>query len=230
MPNRRESIHDYYRRLLPGETLLTKSAASSVQYPFTGNAIAHAAIARTDLNGYSKWAREKNAAERAALLDIYFSTVVPQIELHGGVFFRDEGDCIVSLFSDYFKRGATNSLVEKFCLDVTSLTFGPPQLTAKTTVACGNIAIFQKRHEIPVGDWSAEGEPFVTTARLENALTSNRQIVMRAEDYDSHFANTTNRAAPGSEAAWRIVRESIQVQGLGAAGGWIDVVKYVWQG
>jgi class 3 adenylate cyclase len=229
MPNRRESIHEFYRPLTLGETLLTKSAAAANTIPFRGNSIAFAAVVRTDLNGYSKWAREKTAAERAAQLDAFFSVVVPQIDRHGGVFFRDEGDCIVALFSDYFQRGASNDSVERYCMNVTALSFGPQQLTAKTTVACGDVAIFQKRHEIASGDWSAEGEAFVTSARLEAALSSTRQIVMRADEYDRNFANTRNKAAPGARAVWQIVRESVQVQGLGAPGGWIEIVKYEYQ-
>lgn len=225
MANRRESVHEYYRRLPGGQVLLEKSAAAAPQFPFKGASIEHAVIVRTDLNGYSAWARDRSAADRAAQLDAFFSRVVPQIELAGGVFFRDEGDCILSLFSAYFDRNASYKSIRSFCKSVTNSTYGKAQLSAKSCVSAGDVAFFQKQHEIASGDWSAEGEPFVRAARLEAAVSSIKHVCFLEEEYDRHFAETEVRGAPGKAAPWTIVREALQVPGLGAAGGWVRVVR-----
>ena len=60
-------------------------------------------------------------------------------------------------------------------------------------------------------------------ARLEGAVSSIQQVVVTEEDYDRHFS-TTNIGAPGAPSGWSIERESSQVPGLGASGGWIDLV------
>jgi class 3 adenylate cyclase len=225
MPNRRAAIHDFYRQLPGTQTILEKAAATAPQYAYTGPAIQHAVVTRTDLNGYSAWARNRPAAERAAQLDAFFSTVVPLIEVAGGVFFRDEGDCIVSVFSGYFSRGATYKSIREFCKKVSDRSYGVAALTAKTCVNSGDVAFFQKKHEVATGDWSAEGEPFVRAARLEAAVSSIKHVVFLAADYDAHFADTATPASPGSTPRWTIIRESIQVAGLGATGGWVDVVR-----
>jgi hypothetical protein len=224
MPNRRQSIHDFYRSVPGGGLLLEKAAASGSDYDFRGNAIVDAIVTRTDLNGYSAWARDRTASQRAAQLDTFFSSVVPEIERAGGVFFRDEGDCIVALFSDYFQRGSSHEKAERYCLTASSRTYGLAQLTAKSVIACGSVAIFQKKHEVLSGDWSAEGEPFVRAARLEAAIASTKQVAFYKDDYDRHFL-ATNVGGPGSIVAWNIERESCQVAGLGAAGGWSDIVR-----
>jgi len=225
MANRRAAIHDFYRQQLGAQALLEKAAATAPQYAYTGPAVKHAVVTRTDLNGYSAWARGRPAAERAAQLDAFFSTVVPQIELAGGVFFRDEGDCIVAVFSDYFARGATYKSIREFSKTVTDRAYGVAALTAKTCVSCGDVAFFQKKHEVATGDWSAEGEPFVRSARLEAAVNSIKHVVFLKDDYDAHFEGTATWAAPGSSPRWTVTPESIQVSGLGAPGGWVDVVR-----
>lgn len=224
MPNRREAVHEFYRSV-PGGGLLLEKAAASALFPFRGPAISHAVIARSDLNGYSAWARDRNAAERALVLDSFFSTVVPAIERAGGVFFRDEGDCIVALFSDYFERGATWKKIRSYCMEVTRQTYGVPQLTAKTCVATGDVAIFQKRHEVQSGDWSAEGEPFVRAARLEQAVSSARHVAMYEDEYDAYWEPVAEYAPAGSPALWTLSRESLQVAGLGAVGGWTRIAR-----
>jgi hypothetical protein len=225
MANRREELHDYYRRLAAGGTLLEKAASAGPSYQFHGSEIVHAVVTRTDLNGYSSWARGRPAAERAAQLDTFFSLVVPQIEHAGGVFFRDEGDCIVALYSDYFGRGATYDSVERYCMNVSRPEYGRGQLSAKTCVGCGDVAVFQKQHEVANGDWSAEGEPFVRAARLEQSVASIKHIVFLKEDYDQYFAKTTNVGTPDQRPAWLVENESSQVAGLGATGGWVDIVR-----
>ena len=47
-----------------------------------------------------------------------------ELELAGGVFFRDEGDCIVAVFSDYFSRGATYKSIREFCKKVSDRYYG----------------------------------------------------------------------------------------------------------
>lgn len=230
MPNRREAVHQFYRSVPGGASFLEKSAANSVSFPFRGPSLSNAIVTRTDLNGYSTWARDKSAAQRAVLLDAFFSAVVPMIYTAGGVFFRDEGDCIVALFTDYFGPVSIDR-VEAFSILATQLKYGAEGHTAKTTIATGPVAIFQKRHEAPTGDWSAEGDPFVRTARLEAAITTSaRQILMTAADFDAHFRSTANNTPAGGTALWYPTREKMQVQGLGAVGGWIDVVRYEYRG
>lgn len=224
MPNRREAVHQFYRSV-PNAGLLLERAAASAGFAYRGPAITHALVTRTDLNGYSTWARAQSAQTRAAVLDAFFSTVVPAIERAGGVFFRDEGDCIVALFSDYFGRGASNKTVRSYCLEVTPKLYGVPQLSAKTCVATGDVAFFQKRHEAPTGDWSAEGEPFVRAARLEQAVSSLRHVVMYEADYDAHFEPVAEYAPAGAWAPWTLHRESLQVSGVGASGGWARVAR-----
>lgn len=202
-----------------------EKAAAAALFPFKGAQVVHGVVTRTDLNGYSSWARDRSARERAAVLDAFFSRVVPEIETAGGVFFRDEGDCIVALFSDYFERGTSYAKVRSYFMAVTPLLYGAPQISAKTVIACGQVAIFQKQHEVTTGDWSSEGEPFVRAARLEHSVNSTRQIVMYEDDYDSYFAPVAVYASPGTRAPWTSYRESLQVPGLGASGGWVKVVR-----
>lgn len=205
---------------------MEKAAASSAgRFAFHGPALAEAVIVRTDLNGFSAWARDKQAPARAALLDDFFSRVIPALGVAGGVYFRDEGDCIVSLFSNYFGGGWTYGTAEAFCMSAAAGEYGIAKLSVKSVVACGQIAIYQKSHEIGSEDWSAEGDPFVRAGRLETAVPSKRQITYFADEYRAHFS-TTNISAAGQPAArlWNVSSESMQIQGLGAAGGWHDVV------
>ena len=229
MPNRRDSVHDYYRSVPGGGLLLEKAAASSL-FAYHGPALEYSTVTRSDLNGYSNWARDRSPADRALMLDAFFSAVVPAIERAGGVFFRDEGDCIVALFSDYFARGASYHKVRLYCQEVTRQRYGSAQLAAKTCVACGNVAIFQKRHEVASGDWSAEGEPFVRAARLEAAIDSKQHFVFYEDDYRKHFAAVTTWAAPGTKAPWNYYNENVQVAGLGAVGGWTTVDRFEYEG
>jgi hypothetical protein len=233
MPNRRESIHDFYKSTEFGGVLQKAlPLISTSSFPYRGPGIADSAVARADLNGYSEWSRDRPALERALLLDDFFSYAVPEIDRHGGVFFRDEGDCVVALFSTYFNPDLTTDRVERYCMRVGSQTYGSANLTASVSLAFGNVAFFQKRHEIGTDDWSAEGEPFVTSARIEAALTSIPQVVMLAEDYRARLASSTNRTPPGASRPpfWLIGEpEPMQIQGLGRPGGWVDVVKYTKQ-
>jgi len=164
------------------------------------------------------------------MLDAFFSSVVPAIERAGGVFFRDEGDCIVALFSDYFDRGATYDTIRSFCQSVTRSRYGGAQLAAKTCVACGNVAIFQKRHPVPTGDWSAEGDPFVRAARLEEAIASRQHYVFYEDDYKNYFEAVTTWAALGVKAGWTHCSENLQVAGLGATGGWTSIDRFEYEG
>src|SRR5262245_3296002 len=119
--SRRRDIHNFYNqraRQQPANAAfgyrqferlseadrLEKSAASAQVFEFHGEAVLYSVVVRSDLNGYSAWARDKRPSDRAALLDQFFSFAVPELQLHGGVYFRDEGDCIVGLFSEYFGR------------------------------------------------------------------------------------------------------------------------------
>jgi hypothetical protein len=84
---------------------------------FNGPAIANAIVVRVDLNGYSKWARENTLTERVQMLNDYYQHVIPLAYKYGGAFYRDEGDCIVVVYSTYFSRATwTFDSVEAFCM------------------------------------------------------------------------------------------------------------------
>jgi hypothetical protein len=222
MANRRSRIHEFYTQM-PGLRTLAEKAAADARFAFHGPALVDAVVVRTDLNGYSAWARDRQAADRAALLDDFFTRVIPELNGAGGVYFRDEGDCIVSLFSNYFGTSWSYASAESFCMAATRNEYGTSKLSAKSVVACGRIAIYQKRHEIGSEDWSAEGDPFVRAGRLEAAVASKPQITYFADEYKAHFSTTNMRTVSGP-AAWTVDYDKLQMPGLGAAGGWHDVV------
>lgn len=221
MANRRARIQDFYSRPSTDLRTLFEKAAAEGRFAFHGPAVVEAVVVRTDLNGYSAWARDKQAPARAAVLDDFFTRLIPVLNRAGGVYFRDEGDCIVSLFSSYFGAGWSHASAEAFTLQAGSNEYGQPKLSAKSSLACGRIAVYQKAHETGTEDWSAEGDPFVRAGRLEAAIASKQQVAFFAEDYDAHFLTTnTGTGTP----AWNVKREKLQVPGVGAAGGWTDVV------
>lgn len=228
MASRRSTIHDFYKRPAGQRPfhVVEKAASSADRFAFKGAQLTYAVVVRTDLNGYSTWARDKQVADRARLLDDFFTRVVPEAETSGGVVFRDEGDCIITLFTNYFNAVASFDSAEAFAMRVTAGEYGVAKLTAKSTISCGNVAIYQKAHEQRTQDWSAEGDPFVRAARLEQAITSKRQIVTYVSDYDAHFKNTSNYGQLGSKPKWSIRRDKLQVPGLALLGGWTDVVYY----
>lgn len=228
MANRRERVHAFYNN--PEQyrnasfEILEKAAAAADRFPFTGAKLVYAIVVRTDLNGYSAWAREREVGDRAALLDSFFSTAIPMLDQKGGVFFRDEGDCLISLFTSYFSASVTFAAAERYAMNLAGLEFGDEKLTAKSCISCGHVAIYQKAHERGSSDWSAEGEPFVRAARLEQAAESKPQVMFYADEYDSHFLSTNSSPGP---SFWKVERVNLQVPGLGLAGGWTEVVRLV---
>lgn len=227
MPSRRDAIHAYYSQA-PGlrKSILERAAAAASTFVFRGPAIKAGIVVRSDLNGYSAWARSQNVAARAAILDEYFSKVVPLIIAGGGVFFRDEGDCIVALFTPYFPSYLGADAAESYAMRVSASQYGGPQLTVTSVVTASEIAFFQKAHEVGTQDWSAEGEAFVRAARLEASLAGIQEVAFFADDYDAVFASSSNKAAPGSAAKWTVRRTKHQVPGLGLSGGWTDCVFF----
>ena len=223
MASRRSRIQEFYSAPREQRGLyLEKAAAAHDQFSFAGAMVVDAAVVRTDLNGYSDWSRDKRIDQRVALLDEFFSFLVPKLRFYSGVFFRDEGDCLVSLFTRYFGESPTLDGIEAFCMEATRQRYGC-ELSAKTTVARGKVAIFQKAHEVGTEDWSAEGDAFVRAARLEQAVQSKQEITFFADEYDWDFS-ATNIAKPGAPSRWTPCRESIQVPGLALSGGWSEVV------
>ena len=231
MASRRQKIHDHYAAKayhgLSGQAI---SKAAATRYVFRGDQLAGAVIVRCDINKYSDWARERTITDRVGLLNELFSATIPQIDCAGGVYFRDEGDCIVVIFSDYFAPNVTFANVIGFCQAVVRLTYGPSELGVKCTVASGQIAIFQKDHERGTEDWSAEGEPFVRAARLEQAVVSKRAIAFYTDQFNSYFDRSVTYADPGKPFSWIISHEKLQVAGLGLAGGWEEVTYMTYQG
>jgi class 3 adenylate cyclase len=168
----RSQIHRFYEmpRSQRG-TLLEKSASSASSHPFKGAGLYNTAVVRVDLNNYSAWTRRVPITDRVELLDHFFTTTVSLASQLNGVYFRDEGDCVVLLFGSYF--GATSfQEMHYFCRQCVLRKFGRDELDAKVSVAIGEVAFFQKSHELNSTDWSAEGEPFVRSARLERSCSS----------------------------------------------------------
>lgn len=195
------------------------------QYKFKGEQTVASAVVRVDLNGYSQWAKDKTLAHRRDLLSHFFSDTVVALDNCGGVYLRDEGDCLVALFSSYFTGTFDPQSIKSFCSRAVSNTYGRDNLSAKATVAIGSIAIYQKAHESTDDEWSAEGEPFVRVSRLENSIISSKACVYYfEEDYDNHFRALETYVAPGQIYHWEMNSENLQIPGLNLPSGWAKIV------
>ena len=224
MANGRRQVSEYYAARRPGPiTTLARALAPPDRYAFRGNKIELAIVVRVDLNGYSEWARGHQIGERAALLDDFFSQLVPLAERFDGAYFRDEGDCLVCLFSPYFGAFDSQNALE-FCKSAARGTFGPDRLTAKVSVAATDVAFFQKAHEAGTDDWSVEGEAFVRAARLEQVIPSKSRVYVYALEYWALFSPRAPVVSVGGMYYWSVNPESIRVPGLSLPGAWIDVV------
>lgn len=223
MPSRRQQIVEHYLRQANRSLVAKRAATATARQEYHGEAVIHAVVVRADLNGYSKWARSQPVAGRVAVLDNFFSSVVVALDEAGGIYFRDEGDCVVALFSDYFGTNASYDSIRNYCQTITRASYGAPNLTAKTVVCVGETAIFQKSHEVGTEDWSAEGEVFVRAARLEQAVDSKQTIYFFKDEYNGWFAAHVPLAPAGQSAFWLVDYEAKQVPGLGNAGGWTDL-------
>jgi len=138
------------------------------------------------------------------------------MDQYGGIYFRDEGDCIISLFSSYFGLEDPYAPVDKFCKAVVRARYGTDRLTAKAIVAEGEIAFYQKSNEIVTGDWSAEGEPFIRAIRVEQAVESKQRIYYFADEYDALFSQYTKEPALGKRYYWQWYYKYEEIQGLGS--------------
>lgn len=245
--SRRNEFYKYYRKpqeekarlaqeLKQNELLKAfynnRSSASTNQqdrYSFKGEGIKFGVVVRCDLNGYSTWARDKSLNQRAQLLDEFFSWVFQRLEVCKGVYFRDEGDCLVAIFSDYFDSTVLFDDVRNFCTSIIGRTYGADDLTAKAIISCGSLAFYQKNHELGTDDWSAEGEPFVLAARVEQAIESDQRIYFFKKDYDTHFKSVAVNAQPGERYYWNVKTESHQIKGIGKIAGWEEffVMEYI---
>jgi hypothetical protein len=154
------------------------------------------------------------------LLDSFFSQTVVQVVAHGGVYFRDEGDCIVVLFSDYFNAGSLRQ-VKPFCRRVCEPAYGVDHLTAKATVSVGDVVYYQKAYERDTLEWSADGDPFIFAARMEVEAESKQVVHYSKEDFDRHFRSTPG----GNEDNWKLEEEALRIPGLWTTNGWKEMVK-----
>lgn len=212
MPSRRQEIVNYYLQ----QGGLIKEAATVDRHRFQGDCRStngvNGVIVRVDLNGYSNWTQDRPVIERVALLNNFFTKVIEYLRKYEGIYFRDEGDCIVAIFSPYFGLQFPYALAEKFCKEVVSEQYGLARLTAKASVATGKIMIYQKSHERGTDDWSAEGEPFVRAIRLEQAVESKQAIYYFADEYNARFRSYTEYV---EICYWQCGDIYEQVQGLG---------------
>jgi hypothetical protein len=224
--SKRQRTFEYYLKA----SKLEKSAASATTLGFKGPATIYGFVVRSDLNGYSKWILEQavDIAARVALLDDFFSRAVRAASMFRGVYYRDEGDCIITLFCPYFFAGTTFSDVLGYAKAVTGNTYGADQLTCKTTVSAGDLTFYQKGPEVLEDDWSVEGDPFVTAARLEAGVESTQSIYCISAEYEGGLetAAKSNFVQPGQRYFWLVDNEKVKVVGLQAVGGWVDVVVH----
>lgn len=222
--HRRNMLSHYYEQRYrdnPREIEIRMSAADQ-NYSYRGESVQSGAVVRIDLNGYSDWANNRPIEQRVNLLRDFFSKVVDSLYKHDGIYFRDEGDCIVALFSSYFEIGIRSPYesAHKFCREVVrSAVDNSDELKAKAIVATGDIAFYQKLHEIQSGDWSAEGEPFVNAVRVEQAVESKSQVYYFADEYDDLFKRFASDVH-----CWKVEEgENRQIQGLRKQGGWVKL-------
>ena len=220
---RQEIVNHYLQK---SDSIKEAAAAAAItnHHLFQGDDLCEGVVVRVDLNGYSDWARDHEISDRVNLLDDFFTKVVSHLHKYQGIYFRDEGDCIVSLFSSYFELEDPYAPVDRFCKAIVRDCYGVDQLTAKAIVAAGEIAFYQKSHELATGDWSAEGEPFVKAVRLEQAVESKQQIYYFADDYHKLFRQYVTIASTGQKYYWQVDSKNTKVQGLGAPGGWVELV------
>ena len=192
MLSRRQEIINHYLDDSIKEAAAATAAVTD-RHLFRGNRSSKGVVVRVDLNRYSSWTQHFPIHYKVNLLNDFFTKVLTYLAQYEGIYFRDEGDCIVSIFSPYFEK-LENPFIHarQFCEAVVSGYYGIEGLTAKAIVAMGKIAIYQKSHEVGTHDWSAEGEPFVSTARLEQVVESKQSIYYFADecnDYIYYFAD-----------------------------------------
>lgn len=224
MTSRRQQIGNYYghRGTLASRALASVLAPTS-DYSFRGDRVEVAIVVRVDINGYSSWARERPIPQRAVLLDDFFTQLVPMAESLGGVYFRDEGDCLICLFSPYFGLYDSQRALQ-FCKGAAVGRFGPDRLTAKVSVAASDAVFFQKAHEVGTDDWSVEGDAFVRASRLEQAIPSKPRVYIFATEYERLFAPRAPTVPLGQKYYWSVEYENLQVPGLSLPGAWTQVV------
>lgn len=221
--SKRSQFYNYYSQPKANRSiqLFEKASATASSSLFKGTSTKYTIVVRADLNGYSKWIREKGTdiKDRVELLDDYFSHVVSLLPSHNGIYFRDEGDCLVILFSPYFHPNLLFTNIMNFCEQVVQKTYGTDKLTAKCCVAAGEVTYYQKGHEEVSGDWSAEGDPFVHAARLEAAVDSKPRVYYFEDFFKAFIHSETKWVQPGEKASWKYDNKSYTVPGLGLQGG-----------
>lgn len=218
MLSRRQEIVNHYLQKSGSIKEAAAAAAITDHHRFQGDDLCEGVVVRVDLNGYSSWTRNHSISDRVNLLNDFFTKVLMHLDEYEGIYFRDEGDCIVSLFSPYF--GIEEPYVRSmyFCRTVVSDCYGVGvnRLTAKAIVATGEVMIYQKSPEVGTRDWSAEGEPFVRAVRIEQAAESKQQIYYFADEYNELFVQYTETPAAGERYYWLLDCKNKKIQGLGS--------------
>lgn len=220
----RQRFREHYLAKSPAQ-LLKAAAAASAGPLFTGPSVEISVVIRADLNGYSSWVRNRTVADRVSLLDNFFGHCMEAMGRIGGIYYRDEGDCVVAIVSPYFGIDPPFPTALALCKAIVAGRFGPDSLSAKCIVGCGPVLFFQKAHEQGTVDWSAEGDPFVEPARVEVSVDSKPQITFFESDWSNYFSGVGPVAAPGTVYHWETEKVSKQVIGLGLLGGWASLVQ-----
>lgn len=223
------SLENYYNQ---GNQKLIKLSVADRTRRFPGAGIYDGVVVRIDLNGYSDWAQGQAIANRARLLNAFFTKVITSLNMYDGLYFRDEGDCVVALFSENLGSADPYRSAYYFCMQVIedSVTNNDP-LKAKAIVSTGEMAFYQKLHEIEVSDWSAEGEPFVKAVRMEQAVDSKPQIYFFQDEFNRHFNQYVQRSffPQPNQSYWKICHgEKERIQGLRKAGGWATLTTMIY--
>ena len=230
MLSRRQEIVNHYLQKSGPIKEAAAAAATTDHHLFQGDDLCEGVVVRVDLNGYSDWAQFFPTHYRVNLLNDFFTKVLTYLAQYEGIYFRDEGDCVVSLFSPYFGTEEPYVKSMSFCEAVVSDCYGPSNypLTAKAIVATGEVMIYQKSNEVCTKDWSAEGEPFVRAVRIEQAVESKQQIYYFADEYDELFiqyTQYTEEPVVGKKYYWQLDRKDEEIQGLGSVE--LAIEKYI---
>lgn len=221
----RQQFSDYYRKKnlsILEQALYKSESLKDSRYTFKGEINKFTVVVRCDLNGYSTWSHDKKMPQKIHMLDSFFSTIVPLIDDHNGIYYREEGDCIIALFSPYFTSSVSWANVISFCRKATSRRYGTGAntLTIKTIVNCGDVTYFQKTHEQGSNEWSAEGYAFIQSARFEHAVESEPRIYLFEDECDNFFIKNL------PELKDKANRKSIQIPGLKLPSGWQKIAYF----
>lgn len=192
------------------QSIFNSTQKQSIQkYKFKGEKVVLGGIVRIDLNNYSKWTQNKSLQDRTALLDDFFTHILQELDKHKGVYLRDEGDCLVAIFSSYFTGTFDPKKIESFCKKVVSQKYGNEKLSAKAAVAVGDLIIYRKSQQLEDYEWSVEGGPLLRARKLEYNIKTKKPCIYFFEDEYKGYFSTPNHNSSTTSPDWKILTEII---------------------